>query len=202
MQGTLEGRGSGRSIQGVNLGAAFIEGRNQGLLVKGGGHAMAAGFTIEPSRLDAFSVFLRDHIDRQMHGMAVSSETPIDGLLSVRGAQVDLARTVIDNIGPFGADQPEPVFAFANVRIQFAEVIGTDHVKCQIADWEGGSRIKAIAFRAADTDLGRALLKAGPSTPMHIAGTLKINSWQGRESVELHITDAAAVSAGPAALAM
>jgi single-stranded-DNA-specific exonuclease len=194
MAGTLEGRGSGRSIPGVNLGAAFIDARNQGLLLKGGGHAMAAGFTLLPEKLEGFSAFLRDHIERQMRGLRVSSETPIDGLMSVRGAQVDLARIIIDNIGPFGADQPEPVFVFANVRIYFAEIIGTDHVKCQIADWEGGSRLKAIAFRASDTDLGRAILKAGPSTPMHIAGTLKINSWQGRESVELHITDAATVA--------
>jgi single-stranded-DNA-specific exonuclease len=197
MQGTLEGRGSGRSVTGVNLGGAFIDARNAGLLLKGGGHAMAAGFTVLPDQLEAFSGFLRDHIGRQMQGMVVSCETPIDALLTVRGAQLDLARTVIDHIGPFGADQPEPVFAFANVRVHFAEVIGTDHVKCQIADWEGGSRIKAVAFRAADTDLGRALLKAGPSTPLHIAGTLKINSWQGRESVELHITDAALAAAMP-----
>jgi single-stranded-DNA-specific exonuclease len=198
MRGTLEGRGSGRSVEGVNLGAAFIAARHQGLLLKGGGHAMAAGFSLDPERLTDFSLFLKDHIEQQMQGMALSCDLPIDGLLTVRGATLDLAHLLIDRIGPFGADQAEPVFAFANVRVHFPQIVGSDHVKCQIADWEGGPRLKAVAFRMADTAMGRALLTATPATNFHIIGGLKINVWQGRETVELHITDAAVVQADKA----
>jgi single-stranded-DNA-specific exonuclease len=192
--GKPEGRGSGRSVAGVNLGAAFIEARNKGLLVKGGGHAMAAGFTILPGQLDAFTKFLLDQVGQQMEGKEAFLDTPIDGLLSVRGARADLARMIQEHIGPFGMDHPEPVFALANVRLHMVDVIGTDHVRCMVSDWEGGARMKAIAFRAADTPLGRALLKHGSSGPVHLAGTLKLDTWNGEERVELHIQDAALCS--------
>ncbi len=189
--GLLEGRGSGRSVPGVNLGAIFIEARNGGLLLKGGGHAMAAGFTLDPAQLSAFALFVREQAARQMDGMAAATETGIDGLLTVRGAGVALAKILHGQIGPFGAGHPEPVFAFIHVRVAEARVVGSHHVSCMLSDWEGGGRLKAVAFHAAETPLGRALLKQGHTAPLHVAGSLKLDTWNGQERVELHIADAA-----------
>lgn len=187
--GTLEGRGSGRSVKGVNIGAAFIDARNEGLLVKGGGHAMAAGFTVLPEQLEAFQAFMVDHITRQLAGEVSVMETAIDAILSVNGAQIDVVRMIDDHVGPFGQEHPEPVFALSNVRVHKADIVGQDHVRCMIGDWEGGSWIKAVAFRSKDTPLGEAILKQGTAQPFHLVGSFKINSWQGRESVEFHIQD-------------
>jgi single-stranded-DNA-specific exonuclease len=193
--GALEGRGSGRSILGVNLGAAFIEARNDGLLLKGGGHAMAAGFTVMADRVADLEQFLIKNVQAQLDGYAPVSETTIDALLSVRGAQLDVIKMIDQNFGPFGQGHEEPLFVFPNVRLHNVDLIGTDHVRCMISDWEGGSRMKAVAFRSADTPLGHSLLTQGRDKPFHIVGHLKINEWQGRESVELHITDAASAIA-------
>lgn len=189
--GRLEGRGSGRSIAGANIGAAFIEARNQGLAVKGGGHAMAAGFTIQPDQLDRFSRFVEDHVASQLQGTAATTDMTLDSMMSIHGLKPELARMLQDRFGPFGADHPEPVFMFANVRLHSADLVGSDHVRCVVADWEGGPRVKAMAFRAADTALGQHLLGHRGDLPLHIAGTLKLDSWNGTERVEVHIQDAA-----------
>lgn len=191
MSGMLEGRGSGRSVAGVNLGAAFIDARNENLVLKGGGHAMAAGFTIMPDQFEPLRDFLYNHVAAQMAGQVALSDLQFDSILSVHGAKPDYVRMIHEQVGPFGTDHPEPLFAFTRVRVHMADVIGTDHVRCMISDWEGGARLKAVAFRSADTPLGQALLKQGSDTPMHIAGHLKLDSWQGQERVELHIQDAA-----------
>lgn len=193
--GALEGRGSGRSIPGVNMGAAFIDARNAGLLLKGGGHAMAAGFTVMAHKVEDFRAFLMDHIARQLAGQEMVSETVIDAVLSVRGAQIDFVRIIDRHFGPFGQGHEEPLFVLPSVRLHMVDVVGTDHVRCTLSDWEGGGRMKAVAFRAADTPMGRALLEHGRDTPFHIAGHLKINEWQGRESVEMHIVDASPAQA-------
>ncbi len=187
----LEGRGSGRSVPGVNMGAAFIDARQAGLLIKGGGHAMAAGFTVATDKVDDFRAFLMEHISGQMQGRTAVTETVIDGVLSVRGAQTDFVKLIHDHVGPFGQDHAEPVFALSDVRLHTVDIVGTDHVRCTVSDWEGGPRIKAVAFRSADTPLGQALLKHSRDRLFHLAGHFKINEWQGRESVELHIQDAA-----------
>lgn len=189
--GALEGRGSGRSIPGVNMGAAFIDARNAGLLLKGGGHAMAAGFTVMADRVDDLRIFLQDHIIRQMAGQEMLGETKIDAVLSVRGAQVDFIKMIEKSFGPFGQGHEEPIFVLPRVRLFNVDVVGTDHVRCTLGDWDGGGRLKAVAFRAADTPLGQTLLTRGRDTPFHLAGHLKINEWQGCESVEMHIVDAA-----------
>lgn len=189
--GALEGRGSGRSVPGVNLGAIFIDARNQGLIIKGGGHAMAAGFTVLPDKLSAFNDFVTEHVTRQLAGQAVVTDTIIDGVLSVRGATPDFVRVIHDHVGPFGTDHSEPLFALSHVRLHMADIVGADHVRCTISDWEGGSRMKAMAFRAAGTPLGQALLKEAGDRPIHLAGHFKVDSWNGREQVELHIHDAA-----------
>lgn len=185
----LEGRGSGRSVPGINIASAFIDARNRDLLIKGGGHAMAAGFTILPDRVEPFRDFFLDHIARQAAGQVEVSETAVDGVLSVRGATLDLVKT-LQQVGPFGQANPEPLFILPHVRVQSVDIVGADHVRLQIGDSDGGGRMKAMAFRAAENPVGQALLSARGGN-MHLLGRLKINEWQGRESVELHVEDAA-----------
>ncbi len=190
----LEGRGSGRSIPGVNIAAGFIDARAAGLLVKGGGHAMAGGFTVLPAQLESFRAFMKEHITRQMNGQPSVSETTIDGVLSVHGAQYKFIEMIHEKFGPFGAGHEEPVFALPAVRLHMVNIVGTDHVRCMVSDWEGGARMKAMAFRAADTPLGQALLKQG-SRPIHLIGHFKLDTWNGAQRVEMHILDAAFAAA-------
>lgn len=194
LSGRKEGRGSGRSIAGVHIAQSFIDARNADLLEKGGGHAMAGGFTVLPEKLDEFREFLNNHIKKQLESTEINVETLVDGVLAIRGANVELVNILQNHIGPFGQEHAEPLFAFENVRIHNADVLGGAHVRVMIGDWEGGSRIKAMAFRAVGTPLGDALLNAG-TRAFNILGHLKINEWQGKTSVEMHISDAAYVQA-------
>ena len=185
-----EGRGSGRSVAGIHIAQAFIDARNEGLIVKGGGHAMAGGFTVTLEKIEAFQAFLYAHIQKQMESAEPNVTTAVDGILTVRGATPDFVHLVQDYIGPFGQDFPEPLFMFQNVRLHSVDVVGEAHIRCMIADWEGGARMKAMAFRSVGTALGDALLKQGNSA-FDLVATLKIDTWTGREKVELHIKDAA-----------
>ena len=188
--GAREGRGSGRSIPGVHIAQAFIDARIEGLLEKGGGHAMAGGFTIAPDRLEEFTAFMIAHIERQMISQETAVETTIDALLTVRGCAPQIVRMVQDQIGPFGQGFEEPLFALQNVRIHNVDIVGENHVRLLVSDWEGGARMKAMAFRASDTPMGEALLKGGTKA-FHLLGTLKIDNWSGQDKVEMHIKDAA-----------
>ena len=183
------GKGSGRSVPGVALGPAVIAARQAGLLVNGGGHAMAAGFTVETGKLSEFRAFLDDHITGQLGGLPPVAELGIDGALTPEGATVDLIE-LLDKIGPFGAGNARPRFAFAGVRVVKSDLVGADHIRCFIASPGGGKRLKSIAFRAAGTALGRAL--ADPTgAPLNIAGHLQIDRWRGAENAQLIIEDAA-----------
>lgn len=188
-EGPKEGRGSGRSVPGIHIAQAFIDARNEGLLEKGGGHAMAGGFTVLPDKLDAFRSFMTDHIKRQYESTDINIETPVDGVVTVRGASVPLVKTLEEYIGPFGQEFPQPLFWLQNVRLHAVDIVGEAHIRAQVSDWEGGTRMKAMAFRSVGTPLGDALLKQGRE-PFHLLGALKINRWQGRESAEMHIKDA------------
>lgn len=190
LSGRKEGRGSGRSVPGVHIAQSFIDARAAGLLEKGGGHAMAGGFTVLPEKLPELRDFLVAHVRAQQEGEDTRIETVVDGLLSVRGATIELVTLLQDHVGPFGQEHQEPLFVFPAVKIFSADVVGGSHVRVMIGDAEGGPRLKAMAFRALGTPLGDALLRNAPE-PMHIAGYLKLNEWQGRVSVEMHIQDAA-----------
>ncbi len=193
LSGRKEGRGSGRSVPGIHIAQSFIDARTAGLLEKGGGHAMAGGFTVLPEKLDELRTFLCTHIEKQMENTDMNVETVIDAVLTTRGVTTELVETLQDQLGPFGQEQPEPVFMFKNVRIHKADVLGGSHIRVMMSDWEGGTRIKAMAFRSVDTPLGHALLNAG-SSKLHILGQLKINEWQGRKSAEMHVVDVAEAS--------
>lgn len=188
--GLNEGRGSGRSVPGIHIAQAFIDARNEGIISKGGGHAMAGGFTVGKDDIDAFREFLYAHIEKQALSNDPNVTTRVDGLVTVRGATPQFINLVQNSIGPFGQEYPEPLFLFQNVRINKADVVGEAHIRVMISDWEGGTWMKAMAFRAVGTPLGDALLKQ-KTAAFDVVGTLKIDTWTGQEKAEMHIKDAA-----------
>jgi single-stranded-DNA-specific exonuclease len=180
------GKGSGRSVSGIDLGALIIAARQTGLVSAGGGHKMAGGFTIAAGNLAALTEFFESRI---ASGAARADPVlSIDGALSCAGATVSLAE-VIDRLGPFGSGNAEPRFALTGARIVKADLVGGSHVRCILTD-SGGGRVKAIAFRAADTALGQALLAPG-GAPIALAGRLKLDRWAGDVRVQFQIEDAA-----------
>lgn len=183
------GKGSGRSVAGVDLGAAVIAARQSGLLINGGGHAMAAGFTIAADREADFRAFLAERILGQTGPGGPQPELGLDGTIQPRGATVELVEA-LQRLAPFGAGNREPRFALPAVRIVQADVVGDDHVRCIVAGEDGG-RLKTIAFRCVGRPLGQALLAKG-GAPIHLAGQLRVHRWQGRESVQFIVDDAAA----------
>ncbi|MGH1377322.1 MAG: single-stranded-DNA-specific exonuclease RecJ [Alphaproteobacteria bacterium] len=193
MSDIKEGRGSGRSIPGIHIAQSFINARLAGVLEKGGGHAMAGGFTMKPDNIDALREFLNEDIAKQMENTDTNVETVIDGVLTTQGITVGLVDMLQNKVGPFGQEQPEPVFMLKNIKVHKADILGGSHIKVMISDWEGGSRIKAMAFRSVDTELGDAFLN-NKSHAFDVLGQLKINEWQGRRSAEMHIVDAVIAS--------
>ena len=181
------GKASGRSVPGVDLGAAVIAARQAGLLLSGGGHRMAAGFTVRQERLAELRRYLAEHIDGQVDEPMVPL-VEIDGTLVVEAATVELAETLC-RLGPFGAGNPEPRFALPRVRVVAASVVGSGgHVACTLVGPDGG-RLRAIAFRCADQPVGRALLRR--DALLHVAGTLRLDRWNGNVRVQLFIDDVA-----------
>ena len=183
-----KGLGSGRSIPGVDLGAAVIAARQKGLLINGGGHSMAAGFTVAASGLDALDDFLGERLARQIGEQNLVPSLHLDGALAVSGVTPDLIEA-LERLAPFGSGNAEPRFAVAGARIGFAKVAGTDHVSCSFTD-PGGARLAGIAFRCLDGPLGKFLLGRG-DLPVHVAGKLRMNRWQGRSSPQIIVDDAA-----------
>jgi single-stranded-DNA-specific exonuclease len=180
------GKGSARSIPGVDLGAAVLAAKAAGLLVAGGGHPMAAGFTVAENRLKLFGAFMEARIAEG--GARTDPVLAIDGGLTCGGATVALAE-IVEQLGPFGSGNHEPRFALTGVRIVKADPVGTGHVRCIVTDGAGG-RLKAIAFRAADTALGAILMRSG-GAPLALAGRIKLDRWNGETRVQLQIEDAA-----------
>jgi single-stranded-DNA-specific exonuclease len=181
------GKGSGRSVPGLDLGSAVIAARQAGLLINGGGHAMAAGFTVASDRVAALRDFLGERLSAATGG-PIEPVLEIDGTIAAAAATVELAQLVA-RLGPFGSGNPEPRFAVADLRVLRSEVVGEGHVRAILAG-NGATRLKAMAFRSADRPLGQALLRGG-GAPLHLAGSLRLESWQDRTSVSLVVDDAA-----------
>jgi single-stranded-DNA-specific exonuclease len=186
------GKGSGRSIGGFHLGNAVIAARESGIIAKGGGHAMAAGFEVAADRIEELRAFIDRRIDHHFNGLPPRAVLDLDGALQPRGASPDFA-AMLEKLAPFGAGNAEPRFAFSNVRIAFADLVGEKHVRVQIQGSDG-TRLKAIAFRSAENELGRVLMGGRNAPPLHIAGHLRLDSWQGEERVQMTIEDAAIAS--------
>lgn len=189
MSGEMEGRGSGRSVPGFNLAALFMAAKEAGLLIKGGGHAMAAGFTVSPDKIAELDAFFTAEAEKIAEGADLISEELVDGIATIRGVRPDFVKILQDNVGPFGQENPEPRFVLPSVRVTMADIVGTDHVRVQITDSEGGSRMKAVAFRSVGTPLGDILLKSRNGALLHLLGQFKINHWNGIDSVEFLIDD-------------
>ncbi|MGF7170161.1 single-stranded-DNA-specific exonuclease [Sphingobium xanthum] len=183
------GKGSGRSIGGVDLGAAVLAAKDHGLLVAGGGHAMAAGLTIERDRLAAFADFLDDRLREDVARAAAAQALLIDLLVAPAGLTPDLVNEM-EGAGPFGNGWPAPRVALGPVRVMKADIVGTSHVRA-IVSGEDGRSLKAMAFRQVDTPLGQALLGADRSARFWLAGRARIDDWGARPAAELHIEDMA-----------
>ncbi|HLL28733.1 MAG TPA: single-stranded-DNA-specific exonuclease RecJ [Xanthobacteraceae bacterium] len=182
------GTGSARSIPGVDLGIAVRSAMVEGLLIKGGGHAMAAGLTVARDKLGALRAFLERHLSEPVAAARTAESLMIDAAITARAATPELIETV-ERAGPFGAGNPEPVFAFPSHLVAYADPVGNAHARVRLRSGDGGA-LNAIAFRALDRPLGQALIAARGQT-MHLVGCLSIDRWQGQERVQLRILDAA-----------
>ena len=183
------GKGSGRSIAGVDLGAAIIRARGEGLLEAGGGHAMAAGLTIESGKLDALADWLDTTLEGQVARASAKREMVLDLALSPGGLTPDLVES-LEGAGPYGVGWPGPRVAVGPVRLVKCDIVGTDHVRL-IAAGDDGKSFKGISFRAAESDMGQALLHASQGRKLWLAGRVKIDDWGNRPQAELHVEDAA-----------
>jgi len=179
------GKGSGRSIGNIDLGAHIIAARQAGLLLNGGGHKMAAGFTVAHDKIDALKQFLVERIGKQIADEPLVPTLSIDGLVASTAVTIDFIKQM-DALGPFGSGNSEPRFALANCRIVRANVVGEKHVSVILS--QGGNTLRGIAFRAMEGRLGNALLT---ERQCHIAGHLRIDEWQDEERVQLFVDDAA-----------
>ena len=182
------GKGSGRSVSGIDLGAPIQRLAAEGLLIKGGGHKMAAGLTVAEDKLDAAMARLSELLAKQGAHLAGAADLKLDGMLMPAAATVELAQQV-EQAGPFGAGAPAPRYAFADMQIRFAKRVGESHLKISFGDGNN-TKMDAIAFGAFDGPLGPALENHGGAR-FHLAGRLDINTWRGRQSVQLRLEDAA-----------
>lgn len=184
-----EGKGSGRSIPGVDLGAAIIRAREEGYLVKGGGHAMAAGLTVEEARLEEFADWLDAHLEAAVSRADANREMLLDLAVTPGGLTPALV-DALERGGPYGVGWPGPRVAVGPVRLVKCDIVGTDHVRL-IANGDDGRSFKGIAFRAADSEMGQALLHGSRGRRLWLAGRVKIDDWGSRPQAELHLEDAA-----------
>ncbi len=182
------GTGSGRSITGFDLGRLVRAAAEAGLLVKGGGHAMAAGITVERDKLGALRAFFEEHAAQDVFRLQGEEALSIDAALAAEGATLDLLDS-LEKAGPFGAGHVAPVFVLPRHRLVDARLVGTNHIRAELQSQSGG-RVQAIAFRAADTALGDFLL-GNRGQLVHVAGSLSGNYWNGNRTVQLRIIDAA-----------
>ncbi len=186
--GDSHARGSGRSVAGINLGEAVSRAAREGVLAAGGGHEMAAGLTVEIARIPQFRSWMEDAMTAAAPAEAPQPALEIDALLSVGALTAELAGAW-ERAGPFGQGNPEPLVAVADARVAYAEALRGGHVRVSLED-SAGRRASGVAFRAADTALGVALLTARDSR-VHLAGRLRRDEWRGRARADLHIVDLA-----------
>ena len=185
------GKGSGRSVPGLDLGAMILAARQAGHLIDGGGHPQAAGLTVAEAELETLRGFLEGRSRTRLQAIGYRPSLGIDGTLRPAAATTGLLDQ-LEQVAPFGPGNEEPRFVLADARVRQARVVGEDHVRFDLTAAEGG-RLKAIAFRALDRPLGFALLNSR-GMPLHIAGKLRRDRWRGNDSVQLIVEDAAEAS--------
>jgi single-stranded-DNA-specific exonuclease len=183
-----EGTGSLRSIAGVDIGHAVRTMVAEGLLVKGGGHAMAAGLTVERLRLDALTLRMQALLAEPAAAAREAHALDFDGALTAASVTDELL-DLIERAGPYGQESPQPRFALPAHRVKFAKVMGEAHIRC-VLEAGDGTRLDAMAFRSVGQPVGELLLSTG-GMPIHVAGTLRRDTWGGRQRLELTIEDVA-----------
>jgi single-stranded-DNA-specific exonuclease len=184
-------KGSGRSVPGLDLGAAVIAARQAGLLLTGGGHAMAAGFSLHEERLGEFHAFLNERLADARHRPA-ALDLGVDSVLDVAGANAELAGHV-GRLAPFGNGNEEPVFVLANARVVRSERIGKEGgtLRVLLEGEAGGARLKALLFRADESPAVARVLEARDGARLHLAGQLRAEVWNGRTGASFFVADAA-----------
>lgn len=182
-----EVKGSARSVPGVDLGALIIAAKEKGLLTKGGGHTMAAGFSLPEDKIEAFRRFAGEYVRQKLGEEDVAPVIEVDSALDLLGANTDFA-AALELLEPFGAGNAEPKIVLEHVRVVKPGIVGARHVRCFLTSGNGGS-LKAMAFKIADTELGKTLLNS-QGAAFDIAGVLRRDNWQGRNSVQFIIDDA------------
>ncbi|MEM8651182.1 MAG: single-stranded-DNA-specific exonuclease RecJ [Pseudomonadota bacterium] len=183
-----KGSGSGRSISGIDLGKVVRSAHEDGIIEKGGGHAMAAGLTIMKDRLPELRDYFESHLTENVNSVRENQTLKIDGALTARSATLDLIE-LLEMAGPYGQGHSQPVFAFPAHQIRYAKIVGQNHVSFS-ATASDGAQLRGISFRSADTELGKLLLNARKQT-VHLAGTLNADFFQGSRRVQLRLLDAA-----------
>ncbi|MFL6757798.1 MAG: single-stranded-DNA-specific exonuclease RecJ [Sphingomicrobium sp.] len=183
------GKGSGRSISGVDMGAAVLAAKDSGLLIAGGGHAMAAGLTVAPGGIEALRAFLQERMAADIAIALGGRSLLLDALLAPGGIAGSLC-DLLDSAGPYGAGWPAPRVAAGPARLMRPGIVGNGHVRA-IACGDDGRSFKLIAFRAAETELGQALLSSPADKKWWLAGTIKRDEWNGGNAAEMHLEDAA-----------
>lgn len=191
--GELTGTGSLRSVAGVDIGSAVRAAMAAGHLIKGGGHAMAAGLTVRKSKMSVLQAFFADSIGSAAKAARERTGLDIDGALTPGGVTDELV-SLLERAGPYGQGNPQPRFVLPAVRVKFPKVVGEAHLRCAL-EGADGRRIDAVAFRAVGQPLGD-LLASAAGMPVHVAGTVKRDTWGGRERLEFIIEDAAALTRG------
>ena len=180
------GKGSGRSIQGIDLGNEIKKLHEKGLLISGGGHEMACGLTIESKYIKTFHEILESNLRDKIVSIRSKFSIKIDALLNISAVNMDLMNS-INQIGPYGSGNPTPTFAFAELRVAYANRVKGGHIRCNFED-KNGQRIKGICFRAEEMGFDEILLNER-NRYLHIVGTLKINTWKGHTSIDLQVID-------------
>lgn len=182
------GSGSARSVHGIDIGRTVRDAVDSGLLLKGGGHAMAAGITIEKAKLGAFRTWIEERLGEAVHNLEALNVLNIDGALSARAMTAELYDS-IQLAGPYGAGNPNPMVALPNHTLTSAGVVGQNHMRVSLRGQDGGT-VSGIAFRAAETPLGDALMSF-INKRLHVAGTLSENLYRGARKIELRVADVA-----------
>ncbi|WDZ78243.1 single-stranded-DNA-specific exonuclease RecJ [Ensifer adhaerens] len=182
------GTGSGRSINGFDMGKMVRAAADGGLLIKGGGHAMAAGLTVERTKLGKLRQFFEERAEVAVRDLVAIQTLKVDGALAASGATLELI-DLLEQAGPYGSAHPQPVFAFPQHRLRDSRQVGANHIKVTL-EGQDGSRLDGIAFRATETPLGDFLL-ASRGASIHVAGSVSADLWQGQRRVQLRVTDAA-----------
>jgi single-stranded-DNA-specific exonuclease len=181
------GKGSCRSVRGIDIGALVIAAKQEGLLINGGGHAMAAGYTVGHNRYPEFKAFVEERVGKQLEQTPIEPTLMIDGILAVPGVTIDLADK-LQTLAPFGMGNYEPRFAVMDAVLMKADLMAEKHVRLSLSDGRG-AYLRAVCWRAMDNAIGPALMKLDKGARIHVAGHLRINFWNNRSEPEIVIDD-------------